>query len=274
MSSIKENGIILIPIDFSKQSLSAIKHSYNLGRHANCKLVIMHVYKSESEINKAELDAIVKQTATESGLTVEGIMEKGDIFERTDKIAEKIGASLIVAGLDAHIKFRSFMSQSTASKFIKNAPCPVLTIRGTAYNPECKNILMPFDLSPESREKVPAVIQLAQYFKAEIRIVSVFDPADQKYENKLLPYMSQVKKFIKQKNLQCTNKSIPAKDVAESIVDYANKNSCDIIVQMNIKDTSFGEMFSGTMSQKMVDISNVPVLTINPMKRADMPLSY
>jgi hypothetical protein len=26
-------------------------------------------------------------------------------------------------------------------------------------------------------------------------------------------------------------------------------------------------MFSGTMSEKMVDISNIPVLSINPMKR-------
>ena len=133
---------------------------------------------------------------------------------------------------------------------------------------------MPFDLSMESREKVPAVIQLAKYFNGEIRIVSVFDPSDQTYENKLLPYMNQVKKFIKEKSIACTNKSIPAKDVAESIVEYANKNNCDIIVQMNNKDTSFGEMFSGTMSQKLVEISNVPVLTINPMKRADMPLSY
>lgn len=271
---IKENGPILIPIDFSKQSLTAIKHSYNIGRHTHSSLVLMHVYQKDSDFSAPELEKLAQETARESGLKVETMHVKGDIFEQTDKVAEKINASLIVAGLDAHVKFRSFMSKSTASKFIKNAPCPVMTVRGTSFSPECKNILMPFDLTPESREKVPFVIQLAQYFNAEIRIVSVFDPSDQQYENKLLPYMSQVKKFIKQKNLNCTNKSIPSKDVAESIVDYANKNNCDVIVQMNIRDTSIGEMFSGTMSQKMVDISNVPVLTVNPMKRNSMPLSY
>ena len=36
---------------------------------------------------------------------------------------------------------------------------------------------------------------------------------------------------------------------------------------MNKRDLNLGEMFSGTMSQKMVDISNIPVLTINPMIR-------
>lgn len=274
MSSIKENGIVLIPIDFSKQSLAAIKYAYTLAEHTKSRLVLLHVYQKDSDFNKAELDKLVKQTADESKLVVEGMGIKGDIFEVTDKTAEKLSANLIVAGLDTHVKFRSFMGKSTASKFIKNAPCPVITIRSTTAKSECKNILMPFDLSMESREKVPAVIQLAKYFNGEIRIVSVFDPSDQSYENKLLPYMNQVKKFIKEKSLSCTNKSIPSKDVAESIVEYANKNNCDIIVQMNNKDTSFGEMFSGTMSQKLVEISNVPVLTINPMKRADMPLSY
>jgi nucleotide-binding universal stress UspA family protein len=274
MSHINENGVVLIPIDFSKQSLTAIKYSYTLARHMKSKLMIMHVYMKDSDFNKAELDKLGVQTAADSGLVVETMGVKGDIFDVTNKQAEKIGATLIVAGLDTHVKFRSFLGKGTASKLINNAPCPVLTIRSGSFNPEVKTILMPFDLSMESREKVPACIQLAKYYNGEIRIVSVFDPTDQKYENKLLPYMNQVKRFIKEKSLHCTNKSIPSKDVAEAIVDYANKNNCDMIVQMNNKDTSFGEMFSGTSSQKMVDISNVPVLTINPMKRANMPLSY
>ncbi len=36
---------------------------------------------------------------------------------------------------------------------------------------------------------------------------------------------------------------------------------------MNPKDITYSEMFNGTLSQKMVDISDIPVLTLNPMKR-------
>ena len=46
---IKENGSILIPLDFSKQSLSAIKYSYAIGRHTKSKFVLMHVYQKENE---------------------------------------------------------------------------------------------------------------------------------------------------------------------------------------------------------------------------------
>ncbi len=271
---INENGTILIPIDFSKQSINAIKHSYNLARYTKSTLQLMYVYADKQVHSNDELKKLAQDTSAECGMECKFMSLKGDIYLETDKMAEKMNSSLIVVGLDAHAKFRSFMGKSTASKFIKNAPCPVLTIRSTTHTPHCKNILMAFDLSPESREKVPTVIQLAQYYGADIKVVSVFDPKDANYENKLLPYLNQVKKYIKQKNVNCTNKSIAAEDVAEAIVSYANKNDCDIIVQMNKKDLSFGEMFSGTMSQKMVDISNIPVLTINPMKRASMPLSY
>jgi hypothetical protein len=36
---------------------------------------------------------------------------------------------------------------------------------------------------------------------------------------------------------------------------------------MNQKDLTIGEMFSGTVGQKIVEISHIPVMTINPMKR-------
>lgn len=264
---IRENGVILIPVDFSKQSLIATKQSYNLAKFTHSKIVLMEVSKQGASENSNDLNALVEQTKRESGCLCEGITVKGDIYEQTDKMAEQIKASLIVAGLDTHVRFRSFLGSSNASKFIKNAPCPVVTVRGTEHREGCKNIVMPFDLSPESREKVSIVVQLAHYYNADIRIVSVFDPNDSKYENKLLPYLHQVKKYIKEKNVNCTNKSIPSKEVAEAIVEYANRNDCDLIVQMNKQDLSFGEMFSGTMSQKMVDISNIPVITVNPMKR-------
>jgi hypothetical protein len=33
---------------------------------------------------------------------------------------------------------------------------------------------------------------------------------------------------------------------------------------------SVGEFFGGTVTQKIVDISNVPVMTVQPMKRESM----
>lgn len=264
---LKEHKSILIPVDFSKQSLVAIKQTYNLARFTHSKLILMHADPNSNTDHQTELEQLALETKKESGLEVEAINLKGDVYELTDKKAEELDSTLIVVGLDTQVRFRSLFGGSNVTKFLKNAPCPVITIRSVDNRNECKNIVMPFDLSPESREKVGIVVQLAKYYNADIRIVSVFNPSDEKYENNLLPYLNQVKKYIKEKGVNCTNKSIPSKHVAEAIVEYANKNECDLIVQMNKKDLSIGEMFGGATSLKIVEISNVPVLSVNPMVR-------
>ncbi|MEI6021590.1 MAG: universal stress protein [Bacteroidota bacterium] len=266
---IKERGLILIPIDFTKQSLLAIKQSYNLAKYTHSKILLLHVYeKSETDSNEA-LAKLCAQTEKESGVPTDFVNKKGNIYELTDKIAIERNATLIIAGLESHMDFKHIIGTS-ASKFVRKAPCPVITIRGQQHNDGCENILLPIDLSPESREKVDVAIQIAKYFGASIRILGLFDETDQAYENELLAYTYQVKVFIKNKGISCTNKSISTKDIATTVVEYANKIEADLIMIMNKPSLSVGEFFKGTDAQKIVDISNVPVITIQPMEREPM----
>ena len=55
---LKENSSVLIPIDFSKQSLVAIRHSYNIAKLTKSKLIIMHVYKPGASNQAAELEIL------------------------------------------------------------------------------------------------------------------------------------------------------------------------------------------------------------------------
>src|SRR6476620_1671031 len=253
---IKENQAILIPVDFSKHSYIAVKQTYNLAKFKKSKIILMHVSATDESEKSADLEQLAQATREESGLTVETLGVKGELYETINRKAEELGCSLIVMALDENAKFKSglFGGAATVPKFLTSANCPVITLRSTENRDGCKNIVMPFDLTPESREKVSFAVQLAHYFKADIRIVSVFKPNDDEYENKLLPYLQQVKKFIKAEGVHCTNRSLPSTKPAEAIVEYAVKNDCDLIIQINQKDLSFGEMFSGALGHKIVEL--------------------
>ena len=263
---IKERGIILIPIDFTKQSLLAIKQSYNLAKYTHSKLVLLHVYEKKGEESEEALRKLCHQTEQESGVPTESRNVKGDVYEETYKIADEMNATLIIAGLESHMKFSDLLRPS-ASKLIRKASCPIITIRGEDHRDGCENILLPLDLSSETREKVDVAIQFAKYFGASIRILGVFDINDGEYENRLLAYAHQVKQIIKSKGISCTNKFIPTKDIAQTVVDYGNKIEADLIMIMNKPSMNVVEYFSGTDAQKSVDISNIPVMTIQPQKR-------
>jgi len=267
---VKERGIVLIPIDFSEQSIFAIKQSYNLAKYTHSKIVLLHVYEKVGEERYEDLTKLTKQTESESGgIPVEFMNVKGDIYTETDRVAEEINATLIIMGIESHMKFKDIFGGS-ASKLIRKAPCPVITIRGREHRDGCENILLPLDLSRQSREKVDVAVQFAKYFGASIRVLSVFSPSDAAYENQLLAYSHQVKQFIKSKGISCTNKSIASDHVAETVVDYANKIEADLVMIMNKPELSVKEFFGGTEAQHIVDISNIPVMTVNPMKRESM----
>lgn len=266
---LQERGLLLIPIDFTEQSILAIKQAYNLAKYTHSKIVLLHTYEKTGDEKYEELKALTKQTEAESGAPTDFMNVKGNIYNEVPRVAEEIKATLVMVGLESHMTAKNIVGAS-ASKMIRECKCPVISIRGKEHRDGCENILLPLDLSRESREKVDVAIQFAHYFGASIRILGVFSLSDAAYENQLLAYSHQVKQYIKGKGISCSNKSIASDSVAETVVEYANKIEADLIIIMNKPSLSIKEFFSGTEAQKVVDISNLPVMTINPMEKESM----
>lgn len=263
---LQERGTLLIPIDFTEQSLLAIKQAYNLAKYTHSKIVLIHSYEKVGGEMYEELKALTKQTEAESGVPTEFMNVKGDIYQEVPRVAAEIDATIVIVGLESHMSSKNIIG-SSASKMIRDCTCPVISIRGKEHKDGCENILLPLDLSRESREKVDVAVQFAHYFGASIRILGVFSLSDSVYENQLLAYSHQVKQYIKGKGISCSNKSLASDNIAETIVEYANKIESDLIIIMNKPTLNIKEFFSGTEAQKVVDISNLPVMTINPLKK-------
>lgn len=271
---IKDKQPILIPVDFSIQSYHAVKAIYNLARYTKSSLVLAQFLPLQGGTErKDDLEALAASTRAETGFEVNTRIERGEmIYDSINKVAEEIEASIIVMVVDDHASFKTgiFGPKNTFSKFLINSFCHVLTLRSMELRDGCKNLIMPFDLTPESREKVSYAVQLAHLYKADIKIVSIFAPDDEEYENKLFPYLQQVKKFIKNEGVHCTNRTLPSKTPAEAIVEYSVKSEGDLIIQINPKHLSLREKMKGTIAHKIVELSPVPVLNVNPMKRESM----
>jgi nucleotide-binding universal stress UspA family protein len=269
---IKDNQTILIPIDFSKNSYFSVKQTYNLARHTKSKLMLLHVSDKGGAERSDELVKLANATREETGLEVGTKIMTGELYATINKVAADIDASLTVIALEVNAKFKSgiFSNAMTIPKFLVASPCPVITMRSSDLRDGCQNIVMPFDLTAESREKVSYAVQLALLYKSDIRVVSIFKPNDEEYENKLFPYLQQVKKFIKAEGVNCFNRSLPSNTPAEAIIEYAIKHECDLIIQINQRDLTFSEKMHGTVGHKVVELSPIPVLNVNPMKRESM----
>lgn len=265
--STKEN-IILVPTDFKEQSFIALEQSYNIAHFTKSTIYLVHILgKGENKTEADEkLKKIAQEAAQKSKLTVKTIIEEGNPFVEINKIVERLSPLFVFMGLNSTTQGGI---GTNAFRMVRECTAPVVTIKGKVHRDGCKTILLPLDLTKETREKVGKAIEFAKYYGASVQVLSVLDKEAETYENKLLSYSNQVKRFIQEKGIHCGNKTLRGKNIAEMIRDYAKEIDADIIMVMSKAELNFKEFFIGTTSQHLINISDIPVLSIRPMVRKD-----
>lgn len=280
------NNHILVPIDFSDQSLIALKQSYNLARLTKADLTLINVIDQsfhlpffsvkedksiEKKIQKA-LEKLAEETTKESGIVVNILVVSGKVYEEVQKAAKKLKCSFIIMGTNGSHGLKKFIG-SNALRVIREAPCPVISIKGKKHRTGCKTIVLPLDLTKETKEKVAKAIEIANLFGSTINLVSAITSDDEFIINKLKRQMNQVHEFVLQHNVPCQIEFLHGGDISEDTVEYAKKIKADLIMIMTQEETWTDIMFINSAAQKIINESEVPVLSIRPKIKKDNTVS-
>ncbi|MBI4946426.1 MAG: universal stress protein [Bacteroidetes bacterium] len=285
----KKNGRdeILVPIDFKEQSLIALGQSYNLAKEYNAELVLLHVIddgniisslmtgKQQTEMKKnvqKKLDALALDIEKKKGVKVDTMIAKGKPYEKIIEVADMLGAIMIIMGHNSRKKLSVRFIGSNALRVVREAECPVITIKGKHHRQGCKNIVLPLDLTKETKDKVRQAVAVAQLGgsnnQAAIRVVSVLQSSDEFIVNRLTRQLEQVRNFIQKKGIECSAeiiKTVKGEDSpAQCIVDYAHKVEGDLLIIMTQQEANFTRMFIGSTAQEVVNTSDIPVMSIIP----------
>ncbi len=281
---------ILVPTDFSDLSLDALDGAVFMAKKLNAEIYLLHILENSSfnstiekvlmlsrnrdtALNEAivhqfkEIAAAVKK---KSGITIHTITASGRIHAAIVDKAEEIGADIIVMSTHGVSGFDKLLLGSNANRVISNAKCPVITFAENPTNPGLDKIILPLDLSRETREKVDAAIQLALNFNASIDVIEIQNTEDPALINKLNIQLKQVVNYIKEVNVKCTAQIIKEEneDEVETIINYSKKHNGDLIMIMT-NDESIANYFISSQSQKIINQSPIPVCSIQPKPRKD-----
>lgn len=259
---------ILVPIDSTEQTIIALGQSYNLARLTNSKIVLLSVDEGNPPFVQKQLDELAKETSAKAGVPVETMVRKGNVYEEINKVADVINPLFVMIGLSSKITLGKIIGKN-AFKMVRESKHPVITIRGKVHRDGCKTILLPLDLTKETREKVNKAIELARIFNADIRVISILTQKDEEAENKLISYSNQVWKYIKDEGVRCTIKTLRGSDIPQMVLDYGKEVEADLILIMSKAELSMKEFFIGTVAQRIINESEIPVLSYRPMERKD-----
>ncbi len=281
------NNHILVPIDFSEQSLIALGQSYNLARLTMADITLINVIEEsfqlpffsketdtksiEKKIQK-ELDKLAADVTQKAGIRVKTLISKGKVYEEIQKAARKLKTSFIIMGTNGSQGLKKFIG-SNALRVIREAPCPVITIKGKKHRTGCKNIVLPLDLTKETREKINKSIEIARLFSSQIHLVTVLSTDDEFIVKKLKRQMVQVHDHIEENDISCTMEYLPDDNLTDAVINYSKKIKADLIMIMTQEENWTDLMFISSSAQQIINSSDIPVLSIRPMERKNTTLS-
>ena len=279
---------ILVPVDFEPQSLIALEQSYNLARLLPAEIVLLYVYDAPAGIRSlfgATYDQEIKEkleeklaglsarVQAETGSPVSTMMETGRVYSKILETADKIQAQFIIMGTHSQPELPGDsigVMGANSSRVLRSAKCPVITINARHHYDGCRNILLPLDLTTESRQKVTWGIKIAKIYGAGIKVVSgIWSKNDPAVHSRLKFLAEQVKHFIENEGIRCTAEIVEGveneKALIPTVLNYAEKQGdIDLIMIMTQQEAGVIEFFVGSRAQEFVRLSPVPVMSIAP----------
>ena len=283
---------ILIPIGFSDQSMIALGQAFNLAKIKKSEIILLSVIEEPNKIESLFLDdrthelqqkvndklvEVGKEYAEKYDIHVETMVAKGRVYEKIIDVAEMVNADLIVMGTNGTPKgVMKKVIGTNAERVVRLAHCPVITIKGKDHKNGCENIILPLDLEKQTKEKVTLAIEYARYWNATIRVVSVLLRDKQEIKDQLVRNLNQVEKFISDANLACSAELLEGekgKGLASTILDYEKKFESDLILIMTRQEDIFYNKL-GTAAREIIYQSEIPVMSIKPHDREDVPSPF
>ena len=198
---------ILVPLDFSRASIQALKFAIPFGKEFGAVIHLVHV-RPTNELTATSnaggllldyTDAIAfMQDRLSEALRRQGRfcpdnchVVSGRPFEEICNLAREIKADLIVLPTRGLNRLQRVVLGSTAERVIRHAPCPVLIPRGAEFQSitwngaagttdfELRKILVPVDFTPCSLAGARYAARLAKETGATLRLFHVVFPYPQ-----------------------------------------------------------------------------------------------
>ena len=271
---------ILVPLDMSETSLNALHTAICLAKKEDAVLYILHVdeilpgatnedmhHLFSLRKNEDVLNALTGSIIHTHEIKPCLIQKKGYVVESiiSSSIADQI--DLIVMGTHGASGFREGFIGANTYNVIKYAPCPVLTIPPKRKFSSFRKVLFP--IRPVTGALMPynAACHLLSP-NSTLELLGVSHIRMDKELGILDKIAEEIKVKLGQDDVKLKMSWGNGVSISDDILQYAADSNPDLIILTSIVDTVTKLNFIGPYSQKLINQSKIPLLSI---KRLGIP---
>ncbi len=266
---------IIVPIDFSEESNKGIDLALLFSSRQKTNIRLVYVQKKSSDYNSPGHFEEEKQWATnqfkkliaeyepklDNDSTIKYIIKSGKIYKEIVGQVESHTQGMVAGSTHGASGFEEFFMGSNAFKIISATEKPVLTTRTGNIPKQISKIVMPLDVTSDTRQKVPFTAELAKLFNAEVHVLTVSSSKSKRISDRLNAYAKQSTGYLKSKNISYKTKFLMGENIVDLITVYSESVEADLITIM--KGQSKSLTLIGGLTHQLLNKSSIPVMTLS-----------
>jgi nucleotide-binding universal stress UspA family protein len=289
---------IVVGVDFSDASRTALEHAISLSVKLDGELVLLHSWNPTGWVSEPEmaeggegwLDAAQGlarvrledwgERARQAGARVETRLEPGAASRSITRVAGEHRPTLAVVGRRGHARLAHVLLGSVSERVVRLAPCPVLVVpKDTATAEPPERLLVGVDFSRASRDALDVAIRLARELGARRGLVLAHAyPGERQGERQLYlegwselahrgkwPYDEEALENWAATRL-AGGVEMDARVVdgrpETALVEIAKSARCDWIVVGVQGRTALADLLIGRTTDRVLKLSDRPVLAV------------
>ncbi|WP_282031367.1 universal stress protein [Winogradskyella eximia] len=279
---------ILLPTDFSKNSIRAINYARELYKNDHCDFFILNVFSATGNILESLLNlepgSELYETAklhSENGLAkvfdmitmsdsynpkhhFEVFSEFNNVVESIKQFVDKKDIEMIVMGTKGQTHSRATAFGSTAINIMEKVRnCPVLVVPHNAKIELPKEIVFPSNFRTHfKRRELIYLSEIAKKSEANIAILYI------NKEEKLDEDQRENKELLKEilEGVNYTFHTLSHHSIQSAVNIFVESRSSDMVAFINKKHAFFGSILSNPMVKEISFHLNVPILAMHDFK--------
>lgn len=278
---------IIIPTDFSENSLNALKYATELFKYEHTEIYLLHtfadeVYEAKTRLANAIFDELQEKTLAKTNEALEdfrkkiiafspnpkhkiiAIAEFGMLVDSVNDWVEKENMDVVVMGTRGQTDDKKITFGSNTLQVIKYVKCPVLAIPSVYGDVHPKKVLFPTDfLLPYKRRELKLVSSIAKCFVCTVNFLYV-----SKFPSLSLRQQDN-KTFLEAAfSENQTNFHVEkGNDVTKAINTFIIENPIDMLVMINTRHSYLENILYQSTIEKIGLNIDIPFLVLQNLPR-------
>ncbi len=284
MKKERNNKTVLVPVDFKQPSVDAAAYGCKMAQKIDADVLLLYVIDTPGLLAQffSSGDHLVKITDEAKGKLVELAkslnrkspevnistrIERGKPYEKILETCRDAGTRMIILGENHQCGDPEDELGTTVYHVTLKSKVPVLTLKGDTTKMNDK-IVVPLDLTKETREKLSAALFYGREYGAKIHLVSALVGGIAKEESRIYKKMKDAKETLEMNGIECEMKLFDRSETPpfKRVLEYAENIDAGMILLMTHQEGYTHDNYIGAFAHHILNLSYIPVLSITSVK--------